>query len=948
MESSLGTVKGQMILDVKQALASYTAARAAHVSTVTALSTGAGALTSVGQGMALAGAGLAVGIGVAVNAAAEFERKLDYFGAVSNSTQEEYDAIRKKALELGKDTIYSAGEIADSFVELGKAGVSAKDIIGGVGEGVAALGAAADIPLDTAATIITSAVQSFGLGADKAVEVADRLAGAANASILDVQDLGVSLKYVGGVASALGIEFEDVNTALAILGKYGIRGSTAGTSLRQTLVSLGGATKKAETELKSLGIITEDGSNQFFNTDGSAKTLAETFDILGKATAGMTDQAKLASFKKIFQVRALPTVIALTKEGAAGFDQMAASINKTTAAEVAAKRLDNLSGDIEVLKGNIETLAIEAGSQLQVFARGVVQGLTKVIQFFSELSPEMQKTIIVTLAWIAGILIVVGVIGMFAGAVLHIIALIIQLGPVLTLVGKGIGILATGFRALGAAMLANPIGIIIALIGVLIAIFIHLWNNNEGFRQFWINLWETIKSAALAVWNWLKGLPAFFGTMWASIQATTQTIWNNILNFFRAIPGAIMTFFLNFTLPGLLIKHWDSIWGAIQTAWGAIMTFFQELPGNLANFFAELPSKVGYFIGLMAGTALRFLIDFTVNSVNAIRNWFNQTVSWFQKLPGRVTSFVTKLYDSVINWLTKLSVQAIIWVIKAYRGITDWFEKLPGRVATFFTNVYNNVINWMAKTGTKAVAQALSMITGIQRWWAALPGKVAAWFRDTYNSVVTWFRKASTAGSNLARDMYNGIVNFVSDIPGAVAGAFRQVYNTVIGWVSSGYQAAVNFGSSLWEGFKDGMGIHSPSYIEEAMFKVVDTMDAETSKFRTQVRDLQGLGNHLTEIGNTLSFGDGLNVDQIAKEISSAQAYQAQLASLAASTNFGTSLGVTSTETVTLDSIDRTLRLLATRPQKVVNQEVEINNPVTARDSESTDQGLQLAGAVLE
>src|ERR1044071_5958178 len=244
-----------MILDVKQALASYTAARAAHVSTVTALSTGAGALTSVGQGMAVAGAGLAVGIGVAVNAAADFERKLDYFGAVSNSTQEEYDAIRQKALELGKDTIYSAGQIADSFVELGKAGVSATDIIGGVGEGVAALGAAADIPLDTAATIITSAVQSFGLGADQAVEVADKLAGAANASIVDVQDLGVSLKYAGGVASALGIQFDDVNTALALLGKYGIRGSTAGTSLRQTLISLGGATAKAEGELKALGII---------------------------------------------------------------------------------------------------------------------------------------------------------------------------------------------------------------------------------------------------------------------------------------------------------------------------------------------------------------------------------------------------------------------------------------------------------------------------------------------------------------------------------------------------------------------------------------------------------------------------------------------------------------------------------------------------------------------
>lgn len=948
MESSLGTVKGQMILDVKQALASYTAARAAHVSTVTALSTGAGALTSVGQGMAVAGAGLAVGIGVAVNAAAEFERKLDYFGAVSNSTQEEYDAIRAKALELGKDTIYSAGQIADSFVELGKAGVSATDIIGGVGEGVAALGAAADIPLDTAATIITSAVQSFGLGADKAVEVADKLAGAANASILDVQDLGVSLKYAGGVASALGIQFEDVNTALAILGKYGIRGSTAGTSLRQTLISLGGATAKAEGELEKLGIITEDGSNRFFNADGSAKTLAETFQILGEATKGMTDQAKLASFKKIFQTRALPTVIALTKEGAAGFDEMAAAINKTTAADVAAKRLDNLSGDIEVLKGNVETLAIEAGSQLQAFARDVVQGLTAVVQFFSDLGPEMQKTIIVTLAWIAGILLVVGVLGMFAGAIMNIIGVIIQLGPVLAFLGKILGPLAAGFRALGAAMFANPIGLIIAAVAALVAGFIYLWNTNEGFRQFWIGLWATIKSAAVAVWNWFKTLPAFFSAMWTALQTSTLSIWNNIMNFFKSIPGLIMTYFLNFTLPGLLIKHWDTIWSGITTAWGAIMSFFRELPGNLANFFSDLPYKVGYFISLGVGLWIKTLIDFSTMAVETIANWYTATIDWFKKLPGRVAAFFTNMYNAAMDWLTKFSVQAVIKAQAIYNGISNWIQKLPGRVTTYFTNIYNRAVEWMGRTSGKVVAQAIQLANGMARWWQGLPDRVAGWFTRVYNSVVRWMGNTVDSAIDGAADMANGIADWVSNIPSAVSGAFQEVYNTVIGWVSSGYQAALDFGSGLWDGFRDGMGIHSPSYIEEAMFKVVDTMDAETAKFRTQVRDLQGLGNHLTEIGNTLTFGDGLNTDQIAKEISSAQAYQAQLATLAASTNFGASVGVTTTEAVTLDSIDRTLRLLATRPQKVVNQDVDIHNPVTERDSTSTDQSLQLAGAVLE
>src|SRR5690606_12372052 len=150
------------------------------------------------------------------------EKRLDYFAAVSNATQEQYEAISKKALQLGADTSFTANQVAEAFVELGKAGVGTQDILDGIGEAVTNIGAAAEIPLDTAAMIITSALATFNLGADQAIMVADKLTGAANSSILEVEDLGVSLKYVGGIASSLSIPFNDVNTALAILGEAGI------------------------------------------------------------------------------------------------------------------------------------------------------------------------------------------------------------------------------------------------------------------------------------------------------------------------------------------------------------------------------------------------------------------------------------------------------------------------------------------------------------------------------------------------------------------------------------------------------------------------------------------------------------------------------------------------------------------------------------------------------
>ena len=108
-----------------------------------------------------------------------------------------------------------------------------------------------------------------------------------------------------------------------------------------------------------------------------------------------------------------------------------------------------------------------------------------------------------------------------------------KIGPLITTV-------KTAFAALNATMLANPIMLIIAAIAALVAAFIYLWNTNEDFRQFWINLWENIKEVAISVWNAIK---EFFTAAWEAISSTAQTIWNGIKNFFSALWEGIKTIF---------------------------------------------------------------------------------------------------------------------------------------------------------------------------------------------------------------------------------------------------------------------------------------------------------------------------------------------------------------------------------------------------------------------
>ena len=113
----------------------------------------------------------------------------------------------------------------------------------------------------------------------------------------------------------------------------------------------------------------------------------------------------------------------------------------------------------------------------------------------------------------------------------------------MTLVPKLAGVInaAKGvFAAFNAVCAANPYVLIIAAIVALVAAFIYLWNNCEEFRQFWIDLWESIKEIAIAVWEALK---AFFQAAWEAIKTTATTVWNAIKDFFSGLWEGIKNIF---------------------------------------------------------------------------------------------------------------------------------------------------------------------------------------------------------------------------------------------------------------------------------------------------------------------------------------------------------------------------------------------------------------------
>lgn len=324
----------------------------------------ADAAKTAGVAVAALGAASVAGLGAAVKSAADFEQTMSGVKAVSGATGAEMAQLSKLALQLGKDTSFSASEAGKGIEELVKGGVSVADIMGGAARASLNLAAAGEIDLASAAEIAANAMNQFGLKGSDMARVSDLIAGAANASSLSVNDFKLSLGQVGAVANVAGQTFDDVAQAIAVMGAAGIKGSDAGTSLKAMFLNLNPSSNAAYVAMRELGIITRDGSNAFFDATGKAKGMRDVAEVLSKATAGLTEQQKLAKLEVLFGSDAMRAAAIVAKAGAAGFDTMAAAMGKVTAEAVAAEKLNNVKGSMEQLMGSVETLGITVGLKL--------------------------------------------------------------------------------------------------------------------------------------------------------------------------------------------------------------------------------------------------------------------------------------------------------------------------------------------------------------------------------------------------------------------------------------------------------------------------------------------------------------------------------------------------------------------------------------------------------
>lgn len=827
---NLGTAQGRIAIDSSQL-------KEADIS-----------LRQAGRGMVGFGVAAVAAFGYVVKVASDFEKEMDFVQAVTGESEAGINRLKQAALDLGKQGPYGPREVANSFVDLAKAGLTTTEIIEGAGKAAISLAAAGDLPLGSAAEIAVNTMRTFGVEAKDLGGIIDTMAGAANASTIDVEDLATSLKYAGALAKATGVSFGDTAAALAILGNQGIKGSTAGTSLRRIFLNMTPTTEKAAKAMKEMGIITKDGTNKFIDAAGNTKPLAEVFQVLQDATKGLPADKVKDLFNTIFGARAVPAAIIFAQSGSAGFKDMMDQISRADAADVAAKRLDNLAGSIKKLRAAIEAVLIGAGTPFQDFLKGIADGAREVVLWFGRLPRPIQTGI---LAFIA----LGGVLALLAGGFLltvgNIVRAIRVAGELATVLPK----LMAGIRALNGSLLslaANPVVLLILAIIVVIALLVYafykLYTENEKFRAGVQATWEWMQKAWDAILRFFKGLPDLAKNAWKEAKKTADEFWDGlvkkvydawhgiqsgvadvgrtIVDFFQSLPGKIGGFFaaIGSAVGGGVSSALSSIasffstvggaaGGAFTTALSAAADFFQSLPGlagnaigAIGNFFSQLPRTVGFAVGFMIGSAVKMFYDFVTQLIGIGASIVSTIGGWFSDAIPAVLSALANLMASVIAWAGDFTTEGFHIGLDFVTNLVSWFLALPGRIVAQLTMITAQLIAWGASATAWALQTGLGIFNGILQFLIQLPAQIQAILMTALQWILTIGAQWVANAIRFAQGMVTGIFNIVVGLPNQILGIWMSILNTILSMVPRIWSAAFSIGHAIYDAITKGIG----------------------------------------------------------------------------------------------------------------------------------------------
>ncbi|NTK38320.1 phage tail tape measure protein [Enterococcus faecium] len=776
--------------------------------------------TAVGKVMQGTGAAMTkyittplIGVGVAAaKVGGDFEEQMSRVKAISGATGDTFEQMKQQAIDLGAKTAFSAKESAAGMENLASAGFSAQEIMKAM-PGLLDLAAVSGGDVALASENTATALRGFGLEASEAGHVADVFARAAADTNAEVGDMGEALKYVAPVANSMGISLEETAAAIGIMSDAGIKGSQAGTTLRGALSRLARPTKAMQDTMDNLGV-------SFYDADGKMKPLKTQVELLKKAFEGLTPEQQQNALVTLYGQESLSGMMALIDKGPDSLGKLTKSLKDSDGAadDMARTMQDNMNSSIEQMFGAFESAAIVIQKILAPSIKKVADAISGLVEKFVSAPESTQKLVVA-----------IGAIAIAIGPVLYALGMVVKAFQTMKV---GLGVLGNGislFKKLGSAIgfLTSPVGLVIAAVALLVVGFIYLWNTSEDFRNFWIGLWEGIKSAVSSAVEWIqnawKSTGEWFNNLWKSIKEGADNVWTTI----EEAPGKAADWIKNKWTETK--EFFSSIWGGIKeaasSAWEGIVNILAPYVIAIKNvfqpmidFFTNLWSQIGSIAGssweiiktAVMGPIL-LLIDFITGNFNQLKE--DASMLW-TTLTTNIQNIVTTFVDIVVGYYTALKDTVInIWNVltstikDVWNSFTTWIKETTNNIVNSIKqgwnnlkqgtiDLFNNMIQGAKDLWNSFKAWFINLVIGtkdniIQGWENLKQGTI-----DTFNNLV-----------NGAQEAWDNLVNAVSDTVDRVTGWFDNLKN--IDLLAAGKAIMDSFLEGLqnaWKSVQDFVG----------------------------------------------------------------------------------------------------------------------------------------------
>lgn len=340
--------------------------------------------------------GTAAALGAAIYAgpvkkSRELEAQMSTVKAISNATTEDMTRLTDMAKHMGATTQFTAVEAGKALEYMAMAGWKTDQMLGGL-PGIMNLAAASGEDLGQVSDIVTDALTAFNMTADQSGRFADVLAQASSNANTNVSMMGATFQKVAPVAGTLGYSVEDMSLGIGLMANASVKAETAGTSLKTALANMAKPTKQMQAYMDKYGI-------SLTNADGSMKTFREVIDNLRSGLGGLSKTEKTAAATAIFGKESFAGMLAIVNASDADFKKVSDAVNNAAGAaeRMAAIKLDNLEGDVTLLKSATDGLQTAIGDALLPTFRAGTQQLTKFVSNLTEFinaNPELVRTIV--------------------------------------------------------------------------------------------------------------------------------------------------------------------------------------------------------------------------------------------------------------------------------------------------------------------------------------------------------------------------------------------------------------------------------------------------------------------------------------------------------------------------------------------------------------------------